>query len=1053
MKASIKMQLLIMCILLVISITISISAAYYFLAKEDKHRESQQRLQIAFEIIFDDLTRQIQFYTQHFEDQLQRDNTFRVAANFYLRRQNDILDYDTGMRPFLESRLSRLGELISVDRLALHTLDGELLVAYRRPGFTYTEQTNTLAEMELAQQSANRMPTSSEVKSTFNSDILKHTVTSLFREGEKLGFRITAPLFNNNEVTGVLIGDIFFTPQVVRRYTSLSKTEINFFAGEQLSLGTLPEQATLAAAVLETGGSCDELVKAEQFLEVISITFEQQDYYQGRCILRTPQQTIGAITVSLSQEIEKQEIKKILTAVLTIAGTGIAICFLLVSGFVVPAFTRPIISLTRVTSEIAKGNLQHAINTSRADELGVLARSFAHMRDEIQKKIVELQELNEKLEQRVKERTAEIARQNAEITRQKYILDTFMATVPNRIYFKDREGRITKANLAHAKCLGFQYPDEEIGKTDFDFYPEDRAINLHAQEQEIIRTGQPIINQECSMSRPDGSVEWSLVTKMPLHNENGEIIGIFGISRDITDLKHVQQELAQYRDRLEELVEERTAELVRINDRLQQEITKRMRIERALRLSEEQYRMLAENVVDGVAIIQNGILTFSNAGFARMLNSSRKQLIGKKPVSVFHEQFKSLVQERFCADTATFPDPRWQAQLVTHDQHTIWGEIDQTAITWDGKPACLLTIRDITERKRREKHLEKERARLQKENITLRSTVAERYKFGELVGKSSAMQQIYELIVSAAASEVNVLICGESGTGKELIARTIHQISQRRARPFVPVNCASIPETLFEREFFGHRKGAFTGADQRKPGLFDQAHQGTLFLDEVTELNPGMQAKLLRVLQDGVYYTPLGSPKSKQADVVIVAATNRDRNSLVEQGGLRQDFFYRICVIEIQTPPLRDRKEDLPLLIEFFLDQYRRKQERIHKRIPHDLPVDQTMFPPDVIQALYAYDWPGNVRELQNVLQRYLATQHLDLNISLISGHQRTHNNRGISLDVENMTLPEAVNTLEKQMITDVLARNEHHRLNTAKTLGITRRALQYKLKKYGLLG
>ena len=198
------------------------------------------------------------------------------------------------------------------------------------------------------------------------------------------------------------------------------------------------------------------------------------------------------------------------------------------------------------------------------------------------------------------------------------------------------------------------------------------------------------------------------------------------------------------------------------------------------------YRMLAENVVDGVVIIQQGGVAFCNAGFAAMLNEPQERLLTKPLIGMFHEQFQSLAQERLCSENTAFADPRWQAQLVTHDQRAIWSEVDQTAITWDGKPACLLTIRDITDRKLREKHLEQERARLQQENITLRSTVAERYKFGELVGKSAAMQQSYELIISAAASEVNVLICGESGTGKELIARTIHQISRRKDHPFVP---------------------------------------------------------------------------------------------------------------------------------------------------------------------------------------------------------------------------------------------------------------------------
>lgn len=1030
MKASIKTQLLVMCILLVLVTTLSISIAYYVLAKQEKHRESQQRLQIAFEIILDNLNRQSHVYVQRIEDYLQRDETFQTAANMLLQDQNP-LERNVGFRPFLVTQLAELKHVIAVDRLGLYLADGQVLAVYPSPpSFSPQHITSIRAGDHI-----------------FDEDPSTNIAVNLFRDDLRLGFRLTAPFFRGSEMTGMLIAEVFLTQSMLEHYRTLSKTEINFFAGEQFSLGTLAEQDELPSARLGQLSTCHGLLQ-DTHIELVSVRLSGHDYYQSGCSLTDDRATLGAITVSLSQDIEKQAIRKILTTVFIIAGTGVVVCFIFVSGVVVPTFTRPIIRLTRATSDIAKGHLQQAINTSRHDELGELARSFASMRDEIQKKISELQELNEKLEQRVKDRTSEIARQNAEIVRQKYLLDTFMETVPNQIYFKDCEGRITKANLAHAKRFGFSHPSEEIGKTDFDFYPQEKAAKHYAEEQEIIRTGQPVINQEVSSSRPDGTVTWSLMTKMPLRNEHGEILGIFGISRDITELKQAQQELAHYRDGLEELVEERTAELVRINDRLQQEISKRNHIENDLRLSEKQYRMLAENVVDGVVIIQKGRLVFSNAGFAAMLHTPQERLLNQDIIDLFHQQSRALAQERVCA---AFPDNRWQAQLVTRDQRTLWGEVDQTAITWDGNPACLLTIRDITERKLRETHLETERARLQQENITLRSTVAERYKFGGLVGKSPAMQQIYELIVSAAASEVNVLICGESGTGKELIAQTIHQVSQRKDKPFVPVNCASIPETLFEREFFGHRKGAFTGADQNKPGLFDLAHQGTLFLDEVTELSSGMQAKLLRVLQDGEYF-PLGSPESKQADVVIVAATNRDWNPLIQQGDLRQDFFYRICVIEIQSPPLRDRKEDLPLLIEFFLERYRRKHERLHKDVPSDLPVDLTMLPPDVLRALYEYDWPGNVRELQNTLQRYLATHRLDLKAALMARRVHSRTITEIGLDLKKMTLPEATQTLEKYMITDVLARHAHHRLNTAKTLGITRRALQYKLKKYGLL-
>jgi len=1028
MQASIKTKLLVVCILLVFLTTLSISIAYYFLAKQDKHRESQQRLQIALEIILDDLNSQSQFYAQKIEDSLQRDETFRTAVNIYLQDQNP-LERNIGLRPFLVSQLAKLKHITSVDRLALYFAGGRLLASYP-PMAPSSEETRTISGMT----------------QTVNQELPNGLSSSLFREHRKLGFRITAPFFRDEKMAGMLIAEVFVTQSMLEHYRSLSKTEINFFAGEQFSLGTLAEQTVLEPEWLTRRLRCNDLPEKNRDIEVMSARLNGQDYYQSGCLLCDTQgATLGAITVSLSQVVEKQAIQQIFTTVSIIAGTGIIVSIVLVLGLVVPTFTEPIITLTRAASEIAQGNLQQTIDTSRNDELGVLARSFAHMRSEIQKKISELQQLNEQLEQRVKERTAELSQE-------KYILDTFMATVPSRIYFKDCEGRITRANMAHARRLGLQSPSEELGKTDFDFFPEEEALKRYEQEQGIIQSGQPVINQELAMRGSDGELIWSLVTRMPLRDEHGAIIGIFGISRDITDLKRTEQELAQYRDRLEDLVKERTAELVRINDRLQEEIAERRRIEDALRLSEEQYRILAENVMDGVVIVQNGVLVFSNVVFATMLGHPRKSLLQKDSINFFHARSKPLVKTRLYADSPKFSDPRWHAELSTRMKQIIWAEIDQTSISWHGKPACLLTVRDITDRKLKEKRLEKERAQLQQENITLRSTVAERYKFGELIGKSPVMQHIYELIVSAAASEVNVLICGESGTGKELIARTIHQMSQRKDQAFVPVNCASIPDTLFEREFFGHRKGAFTGAERDKPGLFDQAHQGTLFLDEVTELHPGMQAKLLRVLQDGVY-TPLGSPKSKQADVVIVAATNKAWKPLIEQGRLRQDFFYRICVIEVQTPPLRDRKDDLPLLIDFFLERYRLKQERIHHRKFPNLPVAQTMLPSEVIQALYAYDWPGNVRELQNVLQRYLATKHLDQNIFFRvtrGGEQRTP---GVTMlePQHGMTLPEAVNALEKQMIATVLAQNNNHRLKTAQILGITRRALQYKLKKYSL--
>jgi transcriptional regulator with PAS, ATPase and Fis domain len=291
------------------------------------------------------------------------------------------------------------------------------------------------------------------------------------------------------------------------------------------------------------------------------------------------------------------------------------------------------------------------------------------------------------------------------------------------------------------------------------------------------------------------------------------------------------------------------------------------------------------------------------------------------------------------------------------------------------------------------------------------------------------MQKVYELITKAAATDANVVIYGESGTGKDLIAQTIHRLSQRRERAFVPVNCGSIQETLFESEFFGYRKGAFTGALRDKPGLFDAAHQGILFLDEVAELTLAMQVKLLRAIEGGGY-TPVGDQNVKHTDVRIIAATNKNIAEQITQGIMRQDFFYRINVITIHVPPLRERKEDIPLLIEHFLKHY----------------AADTTIPGQVVEVLSQREWPGNIRQLQNVLQRYLTLEHLDF-------HDDIHETgEAITLDEAGQAkrgLRDALERFEKQFILKILEQNQGHRGKTAETLQIPPRTLRRKLEKY----
>ncbi len=326
---------------------------------------------------------------------------------------------------------------------------------------------------------------------------------------------------------------------------------------------------------------------------------------------------------------------------------------------------------------------------------------------------------------------------------------------------------------------------------------------------------------------------------------------------------------------------------------------------------------------------------------------------------------------------------------------------------------------------------------LRRENERLRSSIKERYRFGEMIGKSEAMQKVYELILKAAATDTNVIVYGESGTGKELVAQAIHNLSDRSASPFVPVNCGAISEHLLESEFFGHVKGAFTGADRERKGYLDAAHTGTLFLDELGEISLPLQVKLLRVL-DGRGYSPVGSTQVKTSDVRIIAATNRNLKESVISGKIRQDFFYRIHVLSIYLPRLKDRKEDIPLLIDHFLNKYRQKNPK--KTIPHS-----------ILQGLLNYHWPGNVRELQNTILRYVTLNEFDLiDVNPI----REIENSVIPPEVDgtgSRQLKTLLESHEKHIILELLKQNQWKRGKVAQLLGIDRKTLFTKMNRYRL--
>ncbi|MCL5935238.1 MAG: sigma-54 dependent transcriptional regulator [Firmicutes bacterium] len=318
----------------------------------------------------------------------------------------------------------------------------------------------------------------------------------------------------------------------------------------------------------------------------------------------------------------------------------------------------------------------------------------------------------------------------------------------------------------------------------------------------------------------------------------------------------------------------------------------------------------------------------------------------------------------------------------------------------------------------------------------------------ELIGQSRHMQDIYKIIGKVADSDITVLLQGESGTGKEVVARAVHNSSRRSSRPFIRINCATIPEHLMESELFGHEKGAFTGAVSQKPGRFELAHNGTVFLDEIGEMPLHTQVKLLHILQDKEFER-VGSNKSIKVDVRILTATNRDLKRLVDEGKFREDLYYRINVVNIKLPPLRERREDIPLLFNHFLNKFSLKY---NKRI--------TGVSPGAMAVIENFNWPGNVRELKNICEQAVVMSRSpvilpdDLPIADKYGELLTGND-GSNLSVkinERRSLKEIVAEVEKQVILKAL--NDHHwnRQETAKTLNLNRRSLYAKMKEYRLL-
>jgi len=330
---------------------------------------------------------------------------------------------------------------------------------------------------------------------------------------------------------------------------------------------------------------------------------------------------------------------------------------------------------------------------------------------------------------------------------------------------------------------------------------------------------------------------------------------------------------------------------------------------------------------------------------------------------------------------------------------------------------------------------------LGQENRDLKEQLREKFKVDFIVSASRQMEEALNLVGRVSRSSATILILGESGTGKELIARAIHYSSPRADKPFVKVNCAALPENLLESELFGHEKGAFTGAVARRIGRFELADLGSIFLDEIGDLSPSLQMKLLRVLQEKEFER-VGSNQTIRSDVRVIAATNRNLEETIRKGTFREDLYYRLNVVTISLPPLRERKEDIPLLVEHFLEKHNRENKK-----------NVTSLSKEARDLLRHYDYPGNVRELENIVERAvvlcrgdaLTTQDLPLNLREGKAEAVLERDRG------TQSLPDTLEEIERQLIVKALERNGGVQTKAAEEMGISERVLRYKMKKYSL--
>ena len=552
----------------------------------------------------------------------------------------------------------------------------------------------------------------------------------------------------------------------------------------------------------------------------------------------------------------------------------------------------------------------------------------------------------------------------------------------------DKTGMVTLYNRAAEAITGFK-KEEVIGNEISEFFPETQLF-------EVMNTGRAELNQSSRL----GDININ-ISRIPIHEEDGTVSGAVAVFRDISDLKNLSDQIDQLKE-MQSLLEG-----------------------------------ILHSTQDAISVCdEKGIHVLINPAYTRLTGLSEADIIGK-PVTVDIAEGQSVHLQ---ALKKRKPVSNTRLKVGKHQKEII---ASAAPIIVDGElRGSVGILQDLTEMKKLSRELMLARQIIRK--------LEAKYTFDDIIAQDPKMIDCIEKARQAAETPASILLRGESGTGKELFAHSIHNLSDRRYKQFVRVNCAAISESLLESELFGYEEGAFTGARKGgKIGLFQEAHNGTIFLDEIAEIPNSTQVKLLRVLQEGEIM-PVGSTRTTNVDVRVISATNVNLEKAVEEGKFREDLYYRLNVIPILIPPLRHRKKDIHPLILSLINKYNQEYGRNAMDVSSK-----------ALLHLQNYHWPGNVRELQNYIGRAMVNMKLQETVleekhlpkffdSEATIHQHDMQLKKINYQ-KSMTLEEGIKDAEKQMIEDALRKNEGNRTKTAEALNISLRSLYYKIQKLNI--